>query len=109
MEFANVILLNKADLASEDDMATLEALVRRLNPAARVTRTVSSDVGLDAVLGTGEFDFEEASQAAGWVQVRRKFGEVYVLVPIVACCKGFIVVVLIAVVVLGVVVIVEVR
>lgn len=71
-----MILLNKADLASEDDMATLETLMRRLNPAARVTRTVSSDVGLDDVLGTGDFDFEKASQAAGWLQVRRNLDEV---------------------------------
>lgn len=72
VEFANVILLNKADLAQEGDMATLEALVRRLNPAARIVRTVSSNVGLAEVLGTGEFNLEEASQAAGWVQVNHR-------------------------------------
>ena len=81
-----MILLNKADLVSEDDMATLEALVRRLNPAARVKRTVSSDVGLDDVLGTGEFDFEEASQAAGWLHVRRKLEEVYAVPALVPSC-----------------------
>lgn len=70
VEFANVILLNKADMANEGDMTTLETLVRRLNPAARVLRTVSSDVGLAQVVGTGEFDLDEASQAAGWMQVK---------------------------------------
>lgn len=69
VEFANVILLNKADLATPADMATLEALVRRLNPAARIVRTVSSEIGLKEVVGTGEFDLDEASQAAGWLQV----------------------------------------
>lgn len=64
-----MILLNKADLVAEADLATLEGVVRGLNPAARVVRTVSSDVGLAEVLGTGEFDLDEASQAAGWVQV----------------------------------------
>lgn len=64
-----MILLNKADLASEADLTALEAVVRSLNPAARVVRTVSSDLGLAEVLGTGEFDLDEASQAAGWVQV----------------------------------------
>lgn len=73
MEFANVILLNKADLmAKAEDMATLEAVVRRLNPAARVLRTVSSNVGLTEVLGTGQLDLEEASEAAGWVQVKER-------------------------------------
>ena len=51
-------------------MATLERVVRQLNPAARVTRTVSSDIGLADVLGTGDFDLDEASQAAGWLQAR---------------------------------------
>ncbi|CAN0184678.1 unnamed protein product, partial [Ectocarpus fasciculatus] len=68
VEFANVILLNKSDLATEADMAALEGLVRRLNPTARVERTVSSAVGLTEVLGTGEFDLEEASKAAGWLR-----------------------------------------
>lgn len=70
MEFANIILLNKADMAGEAEMGTLEALVRRLNPVARIVRTISSDVGLADVLGTGTFDLEAASRAAGWVQVR---------------------------------------
>lgn len=70
VEFANVILLNKADLATEADLAELEALVLGLNPAARVVRTVSSDVSLVEVLGTGKFDLDEASQAAGWLQVQ---------------------------------------
>lgn len=64
-----MILLNKSDLATEADMAALEGLVRRLNPTARVERTVSSAVGLTEVLGTGEFDLEEASKAAGWLRV----------------------------------------
>ena len=64
-----MILLNKADLAEEADLVALEAVVRKLNPAARVVRTVSSGVDLAEVLGTGVFDLDEASQAAGWVQV----------------------------------------
>lgn len=85
MEFANVILLNKADQASEDDMATLEALVRKLNPAARVTRTVRSDVSLDDVLGTRAFDLEEALQTAGWLQVRWKPADCAVSVVVTSC------------------------
>eukprot|EP00752_Nemacystus_decipiens_P004327 g3952.t1 len=68
VEFANVILLNKADLMADADLADLEAVVRKLNPSARVVRTVSSGVDLAEVLGTGVFDLDEASQAAGWVK-----------------------------------------
>lgn len=70
VEFANVILLNKADLVSSaEDIDTIEEVVRRLNPASRVIRTVSSTVSLAEVMGTGEFNLEETSQAAGWLQV----------------------------------------
>lgn len=71
VEFANVILLNKADRMTSGEMEKLEAVVRHLNPAARVVRTVSSGVGLEEVIGTGAFDLEEASEAAGWLQVGR--------------------------------------
>lgn len=83
VEFANVILLNKADLVTEADLVELESVVRRLNSAARVVRTVSSDVDLAEVLGTGEFDLDEVSQAAGWLQVHRMF--VYVVHGGVSC------------------------
>ena len=65
-----MILLNKADLVEGEEIASLEEVVRRLNPFARVLRTTSSEVALADVLGTGAFDLDEASQAAGWLQVR---------------------------------------
>ena len=38
VEFADVLVLNKADLVPPDALAALEALLRRLNPAADVLR-----------------------------------------------------------------------
>lgn len=62
-----MILLNKADLVAEKEMAALEEVVRRMNPAARVLRTVSSKVALTEVVGTGAFHLDEI----GFLQVRQ--------------------------------------
>lgn len=56
IEFANVILLNKTDLVSEGDAQAIEAILRRLNPEARILRSQFSKVALEEVLSTGRFD-----------------------------------------------------
>lgn len=66
VEFADVILLNKTDLVSESACGTVETIVRRLNPTARITRTDHGVVPLEAVLDTGLFDPVFAESAPGW-------------------------------------------
>lgn len=66
VEFANVILLNKADLVTEELMGLLEKTLRKLNPAAKLIRTTNSKIDPKEILSTGLFDYEEAEQAAGW-------------------------------------------
>ena len=56
--FADQIVLNKTDLASEDELKMIEARLRRLNPLAKIHRAVRSRVELTAVLGRGGFDLE---------------------------------------------------
>ena len=56
--FADQIVLNKADLVSEDELKAVEARLRRMNPLAPIHRATRSDVPLDAVLGRGGFDLE---------------------------------------------------
>ncbi len=56
--FADQIVLNKTDLASEDELRIIEARLRRLNPLAKIHRAVRSQVELSAVLGRGGFDLE---------------------------------------------------
>ncbi len=67
VEFADVILLNKTDLVPGRAADRLEATLRRLNPAARVHRTVRGAIDPAELLGTGLFDLEKAEQAPGWV------------------------------------------
>jgi G3E family GTPase len=68
VEFADVIVINKCDLASEKTLAHVEATVRALNPRARVVRSSNSVVPLREVLGTGRFDMEAASTSAAWIR-----------------------------------------
>jgi G3E family GTPase len=56
--FADVILLNKADLVSEAALAEIEARIRAINPYAKLHKTINCAVPLDAVLGRNAFDLD---------------------------------------------------
>jgi G3E family GTPase len=56
--FADVVLLNKTDLVSEDELRDVEATIRAINPAAKIHRTQRSGVDLHEVLDRGAFDLK---------------------------------------------------
>lgn len=66
VEFADVILLNKTDLVGEQICGTVETMLRRLNPSAKIVRTDHGVVPLDLVLDTGLFDPDLAASSPGW-------------------------------------------
>src|SRR5699024_9774558 len=68
VEFCDVLVLNKTDLVSEEELNKLEGILRKLQPTAKFIRTQNSVVELSDVLNTGLFDFEAASNSAGWLQ-----------------------------------------
>lgn len=72
IEFANVILLNKADLVSKEHVEELKAIIHKLNPAAKIIVSDHSKVDPKEILNTGLFDFEEASNSAGWQEELEK-------------------------------------
>jgi G3E family GTPase len=67
VEFANVLVINKTDLVAADDVAYLEAILRKLNPAANIVRASRGQVPLEAILGTQSFDMEHAASHPGWL------------------------------------------
>ncbi len=71
VEFANVLILNKADLVSGAELAELSAIMAKLNPDARCLQAQQGRVDLRAILDTKLFDFEQASQSAGWMKTLR--------------------------------------
>jgi len=68
VEFANVIVLNKADLVSEQDLKLLEGTLKKLNPDARIIKTSFSKINAKDILNTQLFDYEKAAQSAGWIK-----------------------------------------
>jgi len=56
--FADVILVNKADLVSEADLEDVEARIRGINPYAKLHRTTRSAIALDQVLDRNAFDLD---------------------------------------------------
>ncbi|MEK3834824.1 MULTISPECIES: GTP-binding protein [unclassified Paenibacillus] len=67
IETCDVLLLNKCDLVEEAELNKLEAVLRRLQPRAKIIRTVNAQVELSEILNTGLFDFEQTSQSSGWI------------------------------------------
>ena len=68
VEFANVIILNKVDLVTEDQLRELYAILQKLNPEARIIPAKNSNVPLKEVIHTGLFDYEKAEASAGWIR-----------------------------------------
>ena len=56
--FADVIILNKMDLVSEEEAREVEGRIRAINPYAKLHKTTKCQVPLDAVLGRNAFDLE---------------------------------------------------
>jgi len=67
VEFANVIVISKADLVTPDDLAYLRAILTKLNPEARIIEAVHGQVPLGEVLDTGLFDMDHAANHPGWL------------------------------------------
>lgn len=66
IEFANVIIINKADLVKEETIGVLQSAIKKLNPKAKIITASHSQVEPSKILNTGLFNFEEAEQVSGW-------------------------------------------
>jgi G3E family GTPase len=68
IEFANVILLNKVDMATPKTINGIKTIIHSLNPEAKIYETAKSELDLDRILDTNFFNMEKSSQSAGWLQ-----------------------------------------
>lgn len=71
VEFADVILVSKTDLAKPEEMECLTAILKTLNTQAKIIPIRHGQVNIEDVLNTGLFDFERAQQAPGWLKEMR--------------------------------------
>lgn len=56
--FADIILINKKDLVSAEQMAEIERRIRTLNPMAKIHHTEQGKIDLDLVFGVGAFELD---------------------------------------------------
>jgi len=68
IEFCNIILLNKADEVSADELGRIRSIVRELQPKAAIIPCNYGDVELDRIINTHMFDFDEVATSATWIQ-----------------------------------------
>ena len=68
IEFANVILLNKIDLISSEELKTVKAIISGLNTEAKVFECSHSTVNLKEVVDTGLFDLKQAHTHPLWAK-----------------------------------------
>ncbi len=68
VEFADVILVNKCDLVSEEELREVEATIRSLNADAKMIRTTNSEIDIHEIIGTDRFDMQAAMGSAQWIK-----------------------------------------
>ncbi|EMJ97127.1 zinc metallochaperone GTPase ZigA [Leptospira sp. B5-022] len=71
VEFADVILLNKTDLITDEELKKLLLILRKLNATAKLIPISEGRVPVSGILNTGLFDFQKASESPGWLQELR--------------------------------------
>jgi len=67
IDFANIILLNKIDMLDDEEKRRVHAIIRSLNPQARIIETQNSEVPLNEILHTGLYDLAQAEKKPGWL------------------------------------------
>lgn len=68
IEFANVIILNKIDIVSKEELDTVRAIIRGLNAKAKIIETTLAQVDMSEVMDTGLYDLAEAQEHPLWAQ-----------------------------------------
>lgn len=68
IEFCDVIILNKVSDVTEEELNKVRAIIKRLQPNAKVIETDYSNVDMNEIMDTNLFDFEASSLSAGWIE-----------------------------------------
>ncbi len=67
LEFCNIVLLNKASELTPEELGRLRAIVKGINPGAKVLQCDYGDIDLDEIIYTGMFDFDTVATSAAWI------------------------------------------
>ncbi len=66
LEYTNVVILNKTDLASPDDLLKLEAFVRQLNPDAEIVHAERGKIEPSTLMGRALYQYDLGPDSEGW-------------------------------------------
>ena len=67
IEFCNIILLNKIDDVSKEELGLVKKIIRSLQPKAEIIESNYADVDLDKIINTGDFNFDKVATSASWI------------------------------------------
>lgn len=73
IEFCTIVLINKVDLVTPQQLEQVRQVVRVLQPQAKIIETTRAEVDLSLILGTNSFDFEDVFTSAGWLKALNTF------------------------------------
>ena len=68
IEFCNVIVLNKVDEITKEELEQVKAVIRKLQPKAEIIETNYGKVDVSKILDTRSFNLDEVASSAGWIQ-----------------------------------------
>ena len=66
IEFCSTIILNKVDKVTEEQLKRVKAMIKTLQPKARIIESQFGKVEVKDILDTKCFNFEETAASAGW-------------------------------------------
>jgi G3E family GTPase len=75
IEYCTTIILNKVDEVTDEEKANVIAVIKALQPSARIIETTFGEVPVGEVLDTHRFDYEKIVESAGWLQAMETEGE----------------------------------
>ena len=67
IEFCNIILLNKADGLTREEMMELKGIIKSIQPHAEIFECNYGDVDLNKIINTHLFDFNKVATSAAWI------------------------------------------
>ncbi len=67
IEFCNIIVLNKVDEVSAEELEKVKLVIRKIQPKAQIMECNYGDIELSKILNTDMFDFDKVATSAAWI------------------------------------------
>ncbi len=68
IEFCNIIILNKVSDVTPEELGRIRAIIRTLQPKAKIIECDYGNIDLEEILDTGMFQFDDVASSATWIQ-----------------------------------------